>query len=199
MRTAGSSVHSVVKAFATGLIAVATCSLLQITSPSDAAAQPPIPDIDSLIDDSGPLPSSVEDLNAIPELWFSTPTGLLCSERTAKIAHEVACAGNLPGQPAGTHVVSLASVYDKGLGPARFIAKTPEEFFGATTGTAPIAPTPGHKIVFWNFPPSRSLTCGVPASADLVCILKAPHEISSDTGPPVTHGFVIAAPKSWTF
>ncbi|QCH23407.1 hypothetical protein [Mycobacteroides salmoniphilum] len=199
MRRAGNAVHCVARAFATGLVGVVAFSLLQLVSPSNADAAPPIPDIDWLIDGSGPPPSSVEDLNAIPELWFSPATGLLCRERTVKIAHQVACAGDLPGQPPGTHVVTLDSAYQYGLGPARFVAKTSEEFFGVTGGTAPIVPAPGHKIAFWNFSATESLMCGVPASADLVCILEAPHEISSEAGPPVTHGFVIAAPKSWAF
>ncbi|SHS47460.1 Uncharacterised protein [Mycobacteroides abscessus subsp. abscessus] len=199
MNRAGSKVDSVVRALATAMAGAVAFWLLQLGSPSNAAAAPLIPDIDSLIDDSGPLPASPDDLNAVPTLWFSTATGLLCKEQTVKVTHQVACAGDLPGQPMGAHIVDLQGVYDRGLGPARFVAKTSEEFFGETSGAAPVLLPRGHKIVFWSFPPSRSLVCGVPASADLVCVLKAPHEISSDAGPPVTHGFVIAAPKSWVF
>ncbi|WP_078286170.1 hypothetical protein [Mycobacteroides chelonae] len=199
MSRAATSVCSVYRALAVGFVGIVVVSLALVKPVPDAAAAPPVPDIDSLIDDSGPLPSSPADLNAVPTLWFSTATGLLCKEQTVKVTHQVACAGDLPGPPAGTHIVDLQGVYDQGLGPARFVAKTSEEFFGNTANEVPVRLAPGHKIVFWSFPPSRSLVCGVPASADLVCVLKAPHEISSDAGPSVTHGFVIAAPKSWVF
>nr|WP_099051744.1 hypothetical protein [Mycobacteroides salmoniphilum] len=199
MDGAGNKMRAVVARFVVGLIGTIVVSLEPIGMLPNAAAAPWIPDIDSLIDDSGPLPSSPADLNAVPTLWFSTPTGLLCKEQTVKVTHQVACAGDLPGQPTGTHIVDLQGVYDQGLGPARFVAKTSEEFFGNTANEVPVLLAPGLKIVFWSFPPSRSLVCGVPASADLVCVLKAPHEISSDAGPSVTHGFVIAAPKSWVF
>ncbi|MGV0585637.1 hypothetical protein ABQE45_18010 [Mycobacteroides chelonae] len=46
-------------------------SLALINPLPDASAAPLVPDIDSLIDDSGPLPSSPADLNAVPTLWFS--------------------------------------------------------------------------------------------------------------------------------
>lgn len=199
MSRAETGVCSVYRALAVGFVGIVVVSLALVNPFPDAAAAPLVPDIDSLIDDSGPLPSSPADLNAVPTLWFSTATGLLCKEQTGKVTHQVACAGDLPGQPTGTHIVDLQGVYDRGLGPARFVAKTSEEFFGETSGAAPVLLPRGHKIVFWSFPPSRSLVCGVPASADLVCVLKAPHEISSDAGSPVTHGFVIAAPKSWVF
>lgn len=199
MGSAGRKVRSVVRAIGMGLVGVVVVSLVLISPLPDAAAAPLVPDIDSLIDDSGPLPSSLADLNAVPTLWFSTATGLLCKEQTVKVTHQVACAGDLPGQPTGTHIVDLQGVYDRGLGPAQFVAKTSEEFFGDTSGAVPVVLAPGHKIVFWSFPPSRSLVCGVPPSADLVCVLKAPHEISSDAGPSVTHGFVVAAPTSWVF
>lgn len=199
MSRAATSVCSVYRALAVGLVGIVVVSLALVNPVPDAAAAPLVPDIDSLIDDSGPLPSSPADLNAVPTLWFSTATGLLCKEQTVKVTHQVACAGDLPGQPTGTHIVDLQGVYDQGLGPARFVAKTSEEFFGNTANEVPVLLAPGHKIVFWSFPPSRSLVCGVPASADLVCVLKAPHEISSDAGLSVTHGFVIAAPKSRVF
>ncbi|KRQ26420.1 hypothetical protein AOT83_19020 [Mycobacteroides sp. H001] len=199
MSRAETGVCSVYRALAVGFVGIVVVSLALVSPFPDAAAAPLVPDIDSLIDDSGPLPSSPADLNAVPTLWFSTATGLLCKEQTVKVTHQVACAGDLPGQLTGTHIVDLQGVYDRGLGPARFVAKTSEEFFGDTANEVPVQLAPGHKIVFWSFPPSRSLVCGVPASADLVCVLKAPHEISSDAGPSVTHGFVIAAPKSWVF
>ncbi|KRQ28128.1 hypothetical protein BKG80_06795 [Mycobacteroides chelonae] len=199
MGRAGSNVDSVVRALTTGLVGAVAFSLLQLGSPLNAAAAPPIPDIDSLVDDSGPLPVSPDDLNAIPALWFTTETGLLCREWTVKVMHQVACAGDLAGLSARTHTVTLDSIYDRGSGPANFVARTSEEFFGDTSGAAPVLLPRGHKIVFWNFSATESFMCGVPASADLVCVLKAPHEISSDAGSPVAHGFVIAAPKSWVF
>lgn len=107
--------------------------------------------------------------------------------------------GESAGQPVGTQVVSLATAYVQALGPAAFEAKTADEYFGATGGTAPIVPAPGHKIVFWNFSATESLMCGVPGSADLVCVLKAQQYVGASTGSPVTHGFVIGTPKSWVF
>lgn len=107
--------------------------------------------------------------------------------------------GESAGQPVGTQVVSLATAHGQALGPAAFEAKTADEYFGATGGTAPIVPAPGHKIVFWNFSATESLMCGVPGSADLVCVLKAQQYVAASTGSPVTHGFVIGTPKSWVF
>ncbi|TDZ82142.1 hypothetical protein DE4585_02674 [Mycobacteroides salmoniphilum] len=188
-----------VRALTTGLVGAVALSLLQLGSPSNAMAAPPIPDIDSLIDDSAPLFASADDLGGSPVLWFSTQSGLLCRERTVKISQQLTCAGPLPGQPAGTQVVTLATAYGQALGPAAFEAKTADEYFGAAAGTTPIVPVPGHKIVFWNFSATDSFMCGVPGSADLVCVLKAQQYVGASTGPPVTHGFVIGAPKSWVF
>lgn len=199
MDRAGSKVHAVVGAFASGLVGAVTFSLLQLGLSSNAVAAPLIPDIDSLIDDSGTLFASPDELNGSPTLWFSTQSGLLCRERTVKISQQLTCAGPLPGQPAGTQVVTLATAYGQALGPAAFEAKTADEYFGATAGTTPIVPAPGHKIVFWNFSATESFICGVPASADLVCVLKAQQYVGASTGPPATHGFVIGAPKSWVF
>ncbi|SIH19534.1 Uncharacterised protein [Mycobacteroides abscessus subsp. abscessus] len=179
-----------------GLVVFASASIGAIP---DAGAAPSIPDIDSLIDDSGPLPSRVEDLNALPALWFKTATGLTCHQRTSKVTHQISCAGLLPGQPEGTHIADLQSAYSSGLGPAQFVAKTSDEFFGGPPPLDPVPLSVGHKIVFWNFPGTESLACGVPVSADLVCVLKAPREIGPRKGPPVTHGFVIGAPASRVF
>lgn len=44
--------------------------------PLHATAAPD--DIDALIDDSGPLPKQTRDLTALPDLLFTTPSGLLC-------------------------------------------------------------------------------------------------------------------------
>lgn len=191
--------RAVVARFTSGLVGAVVFSLLQLGSPSNAAAAPPIPDIDSLIDDSGALFASADELNGSPTLWFGTPSGLLCRERTVKISQQLECAGNLPGQPVGTQVVTLATAYGQALGPAAFEAKPAEEYFGDTSNVAPIVPAPGHKIVFWNLSATESFMCGVPASADLVCVLKAQEYVGASTGPPATHGFVIGAPKSWAF
>ncbi|WP_330220029.1 hypothetical protein [Mycobacteroides franklinii] len=187
------------RALATGLVGAVALALLELGSPSKAMAVPPIPDIDSLIDDSAALFASPNDLGGSHVLWFSTKTGLLCSERTVKISQQLACAGELPGQPEGTQVVTSATACGQALGPATFEAKTAEEYFGAPAGTTPIVPAPGHKIVFWNSSATESLMCGVPASADLVCVLKAQQYVGASTGPPVAHGFVIGAPKSGVF
>jgi hypothetical protein len=163
-----------------------------------AGATPNIPDIDSLIDDSGPLPKTTGDLEAIPDLLFTTPSGLVCKKTVAKVMHDVTCTGDLPGAPPGTRVVNLPAVYDQASGPARFLPTAPERFFGDTSGQAPVLLPAGHKIVFWAFSSTRSLVCGVPPSAALVCVLKADQATDPGTGP-ATHGFVISAPQSQVF
>lgn len=191
--------EQVSKALGATLFGFAVVAAASIGAIPDAGAAPPIPDIDSLIDDSGPLPPRIEDLNALPALWFKTATGLTCHQRTSKVTHQVSCAGNLPGQPEGTHIADLQSAYTSGLGPAQFVAKTSDEFFGGPPPADLVPLSVGHKIVFWNFSGTESLACGVPVSADLVCVLKAPQEIGPRKGPPVTHGFVIGSPTSWVF
>jgi hypothetical protein len=163
-----------------------------------ADATPNIPDIDSLIDDSGPLPKTTGDLTAIPDFLFTTPSGLVCKKTVAKVMHDVTCTGDLPGAPPGTRVVNLPAVYDQASGPARFLPTAPERFFGDTSGQAPVLLPAGHKIVFWAFSSTRSLVCGVPPSAALVCVLKADQATDPGTGP-ATHGFVISAPQSQVF
>jgi hypothetical protein len=96
-----------------GLIGVACAWPLLLGIAPHALAAPDIPDIDSLIDDSGPLPRETGDLTAIPNLLFTTPSGLVCKKTVVKVMHDVACTGDLPGAPAGTRVVSLAAVYDQ--------------------------------------------------------------------------------------
>lgn len=123
MNRTGSKVDSVVRALATAMAGAVAFSLLQLGSPSNAAAAPLIPDIDSLIDDSGPLPASPDDLNAVPTLWFSTATGLLCKEQTVKVTHQVACAGDLPGQPMGAHIVDLQGFTTGALDPPGSLPK----------------------------------------------------------------------------
>lgn len=66
--------------------------------PLHASAAPD--DIDALIDDSGPLPKQIGDLTALPDLLFTTPSGLLCKKTVVKVIHDVTCAGDLPGTPA---------------------------------------------------------------------------------------------------
>jgi hypothetical protein len=112
--------------------------------------------------------------------------------------HDVTCAGDLPGAPAGTRVVSLAAVYDQASGPARFLPTPPERFSGDTSGQVPVLLPTGHKIVLWAFSSTRSLVCGVPPSAALVCVLRAEQSTVPGTGP-FTRGFVISAPQSQVF
>jgi hypothetical protein len=177
-----------------GLVWVSACS-----APNTRAA-PNISDIDSLTDDSGPLPKDVAALTAIPELLFTTPSGLLCKKTVVKVMHSVTCAGDLPGAPPGTRVVNLAAVYDQAEGPADFLPTPPEHFFGDTTGQKPVPLPAGHKIVFWNFSGTRSLVCGVPPAAALVCVLKADGVIGpGPSAGPIVHGFVISAPQSQVF
>jgi hypothetical protein len=181
------------------MASVAFALLMQIGVPH-ASAAPDVPDIDSLIDDSGPLPTDTGDLTQIPDLLFTTPAGLICKQSVAKVMHQVACAGDFPGAPAGTRIVSLPTVYDQADGPARFLPTPPERFFGDTSGVVPVLLPTGHKIVFWAFSSTRSLVCGVPSSTVLVCVLKAGQEIGPSTaGPAVTHGFVISPPQSQVF
>lgn len=61
-----------------------------------------------------------------------------------------------------------------GSGPADSVATTSAEFFGDSRGAAPVLPSRGHTIVFWNFSATESFMYGVPGSADLVCVLKVP-------------------------
>jgi hypothetical protein len=181
-----------------GLIGVALAIPTLVGMPQHALAAPDIPDIDSLIDDSGPLPKGAGDLTAIPNLLFTTPSGLVCKKTVVKVMHDVTCAGDLPGAPAGTRVVNLPAVYDQASWPARFLPTPPEKFFGDTSGQVPVLLPTGHKIVFWAFSSTRSLVCGVPPSAALVCVLRAEQSTVPGTGPFI-HGFVISAPQSQVF
>jgi hypothetical protein len=180
------------------LIGVACAWLIQVGAAPHALAAPDIPDIDSLIDDSGPLPKDTGDLTAIPNLLFTTPGSLTCKKTVVKVMHDVTCTGDLPGAPAGTRVVNLPAVYDQASWPARFLPTPPEKFFGDTAGQVPVLLATGHKMVFWDFSSTRSLVCGVPPSASLVCVLKAEQSTVPGTGP-FTHGFVISAPQSQVF
>lgn len=138
-------------------------------------------------------------INGGRAIFFSTVNGLLCAQTVVKIAFQVSCAGEFPGQTPGPQVVTVGSAYSQGLGPGAFMDKPAEEYFGDTSNVAPIALAPGHKIVFWNNSATESLMCGVPTSADVVCVLKAPQEVGASSRQPVTHGFVIETPKSWVF
>lgn len=199
MNRAGSKADSVVARFVVGLIGAILVSLGPIGTFPNAAAAPSIPDIDSLIDDTGPLDTRVVGINGGRAIFFSTVNGLLCAQTVVKIAFQVSCAGEFPGQTPGPQVVTVGSAYSQGLGPGAFMDKPAEEYFGDTSNVAPFALAPGHKIVFWNNSATESLMCGVPTSADVVCVLKAPQEVGASSRQPVTHGFVIATPKSWVF
>lgn len=162
-----------------------------------ASAAPQIPDIDSLIDDTGPLETKVVETKGARSILFGTPSGLLCAQTTIKIADRVLCGGSeLPGLTGGAHVAVLMTAYEKGLGAATFEGKPIDEFLGDTSDAEPIVLAPGHKIVFWNSD-GEALMCGVPAGVEMACVVKT----LQDMGRPgkVAHGFVIAAPKSWVF
>lgn len=166
----------------------------------DAVAAPDVPDLDSLIDDSGPLPATVGDLTGIPDLVFTTPFGVVCRKSRGKVTHNVVCQGNFPGAPSGTRSVSLAAVYAGGNGPAQFLPTAPDGLRGDPGRVPETALAIGHKIVFWDFSPTQSLVCGIPPGTQLVCVLKSPNEIGPKAdGPAVSHGFVIAAPDSRVF
>lgn len=162
----------------------------------DAFAAPAIPDVDSLIDDSGPLPGSGGDPRKVPDMIFATDSGLVCRARQGKITHDVNCAGDIPGSPPGAGSVQLPGIYGKGSAPARFVATSPDALVAETLAAAKLPV--GHKIVFWDFSPTQSMVCGVPPSTDLVCVLKEP-QVPGVASPVVSHGFVIAAPQSWVF
>jgi hypothetical protein len=180
------------------ILAVAVTSAALLMPVPNAIAAPALPDVDSLIDDSGPLPGSVSDLQKAPDLAFATDSGLVCRLWRGKITHDVNCTGDIPGAPPDAGSVQLPGIYGKGSVPARFVAAPPDSL---VADSPPAAKLPvGHKIVFWDFSPTQSMVCGVPPSTELVCVLKEP-EVRGDviTGPVVTHGFVIAAPQSQVF
>ena len=177
---------------------LAAALLAQVATPP-AIAAPGIPDIDSLIDDSGPLPATEGDLGATHDLLFTAPNGVVCKQSRGKVTHDVTCTGDLPGAPPGTRVVNLAMVYAGSSGPARFLPTPPERLFGDISGQKPVLIPTGHKIVFWAFSPTESLACGVPDAASLVCVLRAKESHSTGDGPDVTNGFVITTPQSRVF
>lgn len=173
------------------LAATVASATLMMTVVPNAAAAPTIPDIDSLIDDSGPLPASVSDLRQTPSVVFGTESGVVCTMWRGRITHDITCAGDIPGVAPGDGAVQLPGIYGKASAPARFVPAPPDALVaGEPAVTIPV----GHKVVFWDFSPSESMVCGVPPFAELVCELKEPQNA---TGPVTTHGFVIAAPQSW--
>lgn len=176
------------------MIGIACTVLTPISMSLHAHAGPD--DIDALIDDSGPLPKDGRELMRIPDLLFTTSSGLVCKKSRGKIIHDVTCTGGLPGAPAGTRVVNLSAAYAQADGPARFLPTPAEGFFGDITGQVPVLLPAGHKIVFWAISNTQSLVCGVPPSAALVCELKADGTIGPNSGGPETHGFVISAAQS---
>ncbi|MGV0627033.1 hypothetical protein [Mycolicibacter minnesotensis] len=171
-----------------------------LMSVPNAAAAKDVPDLGPLFDDSGPLPATVGDLAGIPDLAFTTPSGLACRKSRGKVTHSVVCAGNLVGAPAGTRSVSLVSVNADGSGPAQFLPMAPDGLLGDPAKVPSIMLAPGHKIVFWDFSPTESLVCGSPLGTELACVLQSPRESGSKSaGQAVTHGFVISAPQSEVF
>lgn len=176
-------------------VSVVICAALTVLFAAPTAqASPELPDLDSLIDDSGPLPETVADLAGTPDLAFTTATGVACRRSHGKVTHNVVCAGEFPGAPPKTRSVALGSVYADGNGPAQFLPTAPDGLLGDPEKVPSRMLPAGHKIVFWDFSPTQSLACGVPTGTELVCLLKA-----SGRGGPVTHGFVIAAPQSSAF
>src|SRR5690348_12083624 len=109
---------------------MACAAMAVLISVPNAGAANEIPDLGPLFDDSGPLPGSVADLTGIPDLAFTTPSGLACRKSRGKVTHSVACAGNLVGAPAGTRSVSLGTVYADGNGPAQFMPMAPAGLLG---------------------------------------------------------------------
>ncbi|WP_234825783.1 hypothetical protein [Mycolicibacter senuensis] len=179
-------------------LAAAVTSATLLAAAPNAVAAPGIPDVGSLIDDSGPLPGSVDELQYVPPLVFATDSGLTCKVWQGRITHDVTCTGDIPGAPPDARAVQLPGIYGRGTMPARFVADHAD---AATAGVAPAATLPvGHKIVFWDLSPAQSMVCGVPPSTELVCVLKEPRQSGdASNGPVATHGFVIAAPHSWVF
>lgn len=177
-------------------LAVAIISVAVLTAVPNAAAAPAVPDVDSLIDHSGPLPASVDDLQKVPNVVFATDSGLVCRMRQGKITHEVNCTGDIPGAPRDAGAVELPGIYGKESIPARFLPAPPDALVAGNPPAAKLAV--GHKIVFWDFSPAESMVCGIPPSTDLVCVLKEP-QIPGEVSTVVSHGFVIAAPQSWVF
>jgi hypothetical protein len=191
MRTTGRAIRVL------GPVAVGVCLIAGSWTPYCHAASD-IPDIDSLVDDSGPLPTDVGGITAMRDLLFTVPSGVMCRSSTLKVMHDLTCSGELPGAPAGTRGVRLPWVYDESSGPAVFFGGPPDEAPFGTAALTPITLPAGHKIVFWTFSATRSLVCGVPTSAELVCVLKADQAAVRGTGP-FTNGFVISSPHSRVF
>lgn len=179
---------------------MACATMAVLTQVPNAAAANEVPDLGPLFDDSGPLPGTVADLTGIPDLAFTTPSGLACRKSRGKVTHSVACTGNLVGVPAGTRLVSLGTVSADGNGSAQFLPTAPTGLLGDPAKVPSIMLFPGHKIVFWDFSPTESLVCGAPLGTDVACVLKAARESGAEGGgSPVTHGFVISAPHSEVF
>lgn len=177
------------------------CAAMTVLAPvPNAVAAVDVPDLGPLIDDSGPLPATPADLAGIPDLVFTTPTGMACRKSRGKVTHNVVCTGNFVGAPAGTRSVSLSTVHATGNGVAQFLPMAPDGLLGDPAKVPSLMLAPGHKVVFWDFSPNESLVCGVPMGAELACVLKAPRENGAKGGGSgVTHGFVIAAPQSEVF
>lgn len=180
---------------------VAACAAMAVlaTAP-DAVAANEVPDLDPLIDISGPLPATAADLSATPDLVFTTPTGLVCRKSHGMVTHNVVCQGTFPGSPPGTRSVTLTAVSDRGDGPALFLNTAADRLRGDPERVPAVALGVNQKIVFWDFSPTESLVCGIPPGTELACVLKAANENGpKSSGRPVTHGFVVSAPQSDVF
>ena len=177
-------------------LAVAVTSVALLTTTPSAVAAPDVPEVDSLVNDGGPLPGSVTDLQQAPNVVFATESGLVCRMRQGRLTHDVNCAGDIPGAPNDAGSIELPGIYGKESMPARFLPGPPDALAAVNPPAARLPA--GHEIVFWDFSPAQSMVCGVPQSADLVCVLKEP-VVAGAVSPVATHGFVIAAPQSWVF
>lgn len=93
--------RAVVARFVVGLIGTIVVSLEPIGAFPNAAAAPSIPDIDSLIDDTGPLDTRVVGINGGRAVFFSTANGLLCAQTVVKMHSRCPAPESFPGSRQG--------------------------------------------------------------------------------------------------
>jgi hypothetical protein len=103
-----------------GLIGVACAWPLLVGAAPHAFAAPDIPDIDSLIDDSGPPPKETGDFTGIPNLLFTTPSGLVCKKTVVKVMHDVTC-----GRSARRTRGNTRRKFGRGLRPGQWAGAVP--------------------------------------------------------------------------
>ena len=171
--------HRVWAFLAAGLLSVP----LALNTSASVSADPGIPDVGSLIDFSGPVPTTYDEMRQSPSLWFTAPNGLLCNKGFHKAWYWVTCTGNMPGAPADSRAVSIGSAG----GPTGYFQ--PSGYPNSTGQTPAVLPV-GHKFVFYRSP-TESLTCGVPSEDALACVLWTQADGS--------HGFEVTATQSRVF